>query len=240
MSRAEHDEGQAVKGTWDDLADWWCAEVLNDQAHASDVRPILVELLRKERGVTMDLGCGEGQGMRLVGTGVFGCDLSIELLKRAATSGPVVQARLPDLSWLRDGSLDVAYSVHLLDLIEDHAGFFREVARVVRPGGSLVIVINHPVYTAPGSAPIADADGEILWRWGSYFGTGSSLEPAGAREVEFFHRPMAELLNSAAAHDWMLDVVIERGLGAETVQRIPSYEGQEHIPRLLGVRWRRA
>jgi SAM-dependent methyltransferase len=133
--------------------------------------------------------------------------------------------------------LDTAYSVYLLDLIKDHNGFFTESARVVKPGGSLVIVINHPVFTAPGSGPFADEDGEILWRWGTYFIDGSSTEPAGEGKVEFFHRPMAALLSCAAKWEWVLERIIERGLSAETVGRIPSYEGQEHIPRLLGVRW---
>ncbi|MDK1017392.1 MAG: class I SAM-dependent methyltransferase [Actinomycetota bacterium] len=229
-----------MKSDWDGRAEWWAAEVAEDPAYAADVHPILVELLPGEPGVTMDLGCGEGQGMRLVGRGTFGCDLSISLLRRAAGSGSVVQTRLPDLGWLRDGSLDTASSVYLLDLIEDYVGFFRETARVVRGGGVLVIVINHPAYTAPGSAPLTDPDGEILWRWGSYFDRGSSLEPAGAGEVEFFHRPMADLLTTAAASGWVLDVLIERGLSAETIARFPEYVGQEHIPRLLGVRWTRS
>ncbi len=222
---------------WDDLAEWWSAEVVKDQAYATDVHPILGDLLPEEPGAAMDLGCGEGQGMRI--TGAFGCDLSIDLLRRATASGPVVQTRLPDLGWLRDASLDTAYAVYLLDLIEDDDGFFRESARVVRPGGALVVVMNHPVYTAPGSAPISDTDGEILWRWGSYFKRGSSSEPAGAGEVEFFHRPISDLLTTAAASGWLLTRIIERGLSREVIESIPSYVGQEDIPRLLGVRWTR-
>lgn len=226
-----------MSSNWDDLADWWSREVQNDQAYASDVHPILDELLPDDLGVAMDLGCGEGQGMRLGNGDVFGCDLSIELLRRAAADGTVIQARLPDLGWLGDSVLDTAYAVYVLDLIRDHDRFFAETARTMKLGGSLVIVINHPVFTAPGSAPFADEDGDILWRWGAYFLEGSSTEPAGDGEVEFFHRPMAELLNSAALHGWRLDHVIERGLSAETIDRIPSYHGQEQVPRLLGVRW---
>jgi SAM-dependent methyltransferase len=224
---------------WDDLADWWLREVRDDQAFASDVHPILFELLPEDLGVGMDLGCGEGQGMRLANGDVFGCDLSLELLRRAAAGGRVAQAKLPDMQWLGDAVLDTVYSVYLLDLIRDHDRFFAEIARTVKAGGCLVIVINHPVFTAPGSAPFVDEDGEILWRWGRYFLEGSSSEPAGEGQVEFFHRPMADLLNSAAGRGWSLDRVIERGLSAETIDRIPSYHGQEQVPRLLGVRWLR-
>ncbi|GMQ93966.1 MAG: class I SAM-dependent methyltransferase [Acidimicrobiia bacterium] len=228
-----------MSSEWDDLAEWWSREVKEDEAYASDVHPILLELLPDDLGVVMDLGCGEGQMMRIRGGDIFGCDLSLDLLRMVEANGRVVQTRLPDLGWLGDSVLDSAYSVYLLDLIQDHDGFFSEAARAVRPGGSLVIVINHPVFTAPGSGPFVDDGGEILWRWGAYFLDGSSTEPAGDGFVEFFHRPMSALLSSAAEHGWALDRLIERGLSAETIARIPFYEGQDHIPRLLGVRWTR-
>jgi SAM-dependent methyltransferase len=229
-----------MSSNWDDLAKWWLREVRDDPAYASDVHPILLELTSGHIGITMDLGCGEGQGMRLVSADAFGCDISKGLLQRNGSGGRVVRTRLPSLKWLRDGSLDSAFSVYLVDLISDYQGFFAETARVVKHDGILAIVINHPAYTAPGSCPMLDLDDEVLWRWGSYFKEGSSTEPAGDGVVEFFHRPMDVLLTSAAEQGWMLDRMIERGLSDETVKRIPSYEGQEDIPRLLGVRWKRA
>jgi len=224
---------------WDALADWWAGEVEQDPSYRFDVHPILHELVPRDVGITMDLGCGEGQGMRLIGAKIFGCDVSLDLLRRANASGMVVLAELPDLRWLRDDSLDTAFSVYVLDLIRDHVDFFAETARVVKPGGDLVVVINHPAFTAPGSSPMLDDD-EILWRWGEYFKEGSSTEPAGDGTVEFFHRPMDELLTSAASQGWMLEGMVERGLSDETVASIPVYAGQQHIPRLLGVRWTRS
>jgi SAM-dependent methyltransferase len=226
-------------GTWDDLADWWTAEVEDDPAYEGDVHPILIELLEGTSGRTIDLGCGEGQGMRLVGGEMIGTDLSMSLLHHAYATAPVVQAVLPELSWLRDASLERAFSVYLLDLISDDATFFTETARVIKPGGYLVVIINHPVFTAPGSTPLIDDDGQVLWRWGSYFEPGSSSEPAGNGSVEFFHRPVADLLTAAARSGWVLDTMVERGLSEETIARIPGYAGQEHVPRLAGFRWKR-
>jgi SAM-dependent methyltransferase len=226
--------------TWDELADWWTAEVQDDPAYDGDVHPILVELLAPTEGLAIDLGCGEGQGMRLVGGPVIGTDISMPLLNRAHETAPVVQAVLPGVSWLRDASLDRAFSVYLVDLIADHATFFAETARIVRPGGHLVVIVNHPVFTAPGSAPFVDEDGKTFWRWGTYFDPGSSTEPAGDGFVEFFHRPMADILTTAARHGWELERLIERGLSEETIARIPGYIGQEHVPRLAGFRWRRS
>jgi ubiquinone/menaquinone biosynthesis C-methylase UbiE len=214
--------------------------VHDDPAYEGDVHPILSELLVGTSGRTIDLGCGEGQGMRLVGGEVIGTDLSAQLLRSARVTAPVVLAVLPELSWLRDASIDRAFSIYLVDLIADHDTFFAETARVIKPGGHLIVIINHPVFTAPGSAPFIDEDGQVLWRWGTYFEPGSSTEPAGEGSVEFFHRPVADLLTSAARSGWMLEEMIERGLSEETTARIPGYVGQEHVPRLAGFRWRRS
>lgn len=223
---------------WEDLAEWWSSEVEDDPAYDGDVHPILAELLDGTTGVALDLGCGEGQGMRLVGGEVIGTDLSMALLERALASAPVVQAKLPSIGWLSDDSAGRAFSVYLLDLIPDEAAFFAEAARVVRPGGHLVVVINHPVFTAPGSAPFLDEDGKTFWRWGTYLQPGSSTEPAGEGTVEFFHRPMADILTAAASAGWSLERLVERGLSEQTIARIPGYIGQEHVPRLAGFRWR--
>lgn len=228
-----------MSDSWDDLAPWWVSEVASDPAYEHDTHPVLRTLLEPTSGRTIDLGCGEGQGLRLVGGDVIGTDLSFRLLQHASMSAPVVQARLPDLSWVKPESFDRAFSVYLLDLIADHGSFFAQTARIVRRTGHLVVVMNHPAYTAPGSAPFIEPDGETLWRWGSYFGGGSMTEPAGHREIEFFHRSMADLLSSAADEGWSLDRLVERGLSSKTIARFPEYVGQHNIPRLVGMRWTR-
>ena len=224
---------------WDDLAGWWEAEVASDPAYPADVHPLFDELLPPVRGRTIDLGCGEGQGMRLVRGSVFGVDRSRALARRALQAGPVVVGALPSLAWCRDDAFDLAYAIYLLDLVEDHERFLAETARVVADGGHLITIINHPIYTAPGASPMLDDDGEVLFRWGRYFEPGSSFEPAGHRTIEFFHRSLGDLLTSAARAGWALEHMIERGLSETTVDEMPGYAGQQGIPRLLGLRWRR-
>ena len=228
---------------WDAISDWWRREATTDLVYREDVQPMLERLLPSRPGRTIDLGCGEGQWLRwLAGAGVevVGCDRSMGLLSNAVDTAPVVCARLPELAWARDGSFDTAISLFVLDLLEDAASFFSEIGRVVGEGGSLVVVINHPGFTAPGSGPLLDLDGEVLWRWGSYLEEGSSLVPAGEAEVAFHHRPLGRLLSTAAASGWSLEELEEAPLGQGAIERDPGYEGQEGIPRFLGARWRRS
>ena len=92
------------------------------------------------------------------------------------------------------------------------------------------MVINHPMWTAPDSTPITDADGEVLWRPGEYFSPNSTDVPTGQGIVTFHHRTMASFLNKAAEAGWSLEHMIER----------PHHELEDQggVPRLLACRWR--
>ncbi len=228
--------------TWDGIAGWWVDAVNADPGQSTDTHALLDELLgdirRNMSGTTLDLGCGEGQGMRGLTGSVIGVDLSIALLRHARATGPVVQARLPDLSWALSNAVDRVVSVGLLDLIPDHRTFFAETLRVVRSGGHLVVVVNHPVATSPGSESLVDADGEILWRWGTYLTQGRLPQYIDDQVVELFHRPLGELLSAAADAGWILEAMIERGPSRNTIDGPDGMHGHEEIPTLAGFRWR--
>ena len=228
-------------GNWDDISDWWIEEVADDPVYREDVGPMFDRLMGGVPDPILELGCGEGQWLRRLGTQarVFGTDGAQLLLTQAYQTAPVVRGVLPDLGWVRSDALGGAVSLFVLDLIEDHLRFFVETARIVEPSGSLVIIINHPAFTAPNSGPFMDPDFDVFWRWGNYLEVGSSDVPAGPGTVVMYHRSIAELLTTAARSGWSLEEMIEAPLGSAAIEREPSYGGQEGIPRFLGVRWRR-
>lgn len=216
--------------SWSDLTEWWLEEVTGDPAYEQIVTPLILEVLAPEPDASyLDVGCGEGRVMRRVsaiGATVHGVDINEELAVRA---GPSIVADMLSLP-IRDDSYDGIYTVLTLEHVADHELFFAEAARVTRPGGVLALVINHPTWTAPDSTPISDTDGEVLWRPGEYFGTGSSQVRAGEGSVTFHHRSMSDLLNAAAEAGWSMQHMIE--------QPHHEIEDQVGIPRLLACRWR--
>ncbi len=224
---------------WDDIAQWWVDAVRDDPRDSSDLIDLVDELIVGTGGATLDLGCGEGQVMRHLGPPIIGTDVSARLLAIAGRSGPVVLGRLPDLGWVRRCCFDRAVCVGAIEMVDDHRRLFAEIASAVVPGGHLVVVMNHPVSTAPTSEPLADPTGEILWRWGDYLTPGQLVQTVEAQQIELFHRPLGELLSAAADAGWRLDRLAERGPSVATVARFPEYRGQEHIPTLLGCRWTR-
>ena len=218
---------------------WWFDEVAEDAIFDSDVLPLATSLLAGASGTWLDLGCGEGRVMRAIAGQTIGCDLSLPLL-RACPRGVVVRSRLPDLRWARDGAFAGAYAVLVLEHLADLASVLQSVHRVVRPGGRLAVVANHPAFTARGSGPVVDVDdGEVLWRWGPYFDAGPAPVRFAGGEVTFHHRSLGEILTTAAEAGWSLERMDERPLSAAAVAAAPGYVGQERLPRLIGLYWAR-
>ncbi|MEA3503172.1 MAG: class I SAM-dependent methyltransferase [Actinomycetota bacterium] len=227
--------------SWDEVSPWWIQEVAEDPVYQEDVGPMFDRLLSGAADPILELGCGEGQWLRRLDSdaSAFGTDASQLLLTRARKTVSVVNGVLPAIGWVRSGVIGTAISLFVLELIEDHYRFFAEAARIVAPGGSLVLIFNHPVFTAPDSGPFMDPDLDVFWRWGSYLDFGSSGVPAGNATIVMYHRSIAELLTAAANSGWSLEEMIEAPLGDAAIEREPSYAGQEGIPRFFGARWRR-
>jgi len=158
-----------------------------------------IALLELRRGETvLDLGSGAGIDAFLaaeeVGPGgrVIGVDMTPQMLERARknavskgrTNVEFREGRLEALP-VEDGSVDAVTSNCVINLVPDKAAVFAEVARVLRPGGRMVvsdIVLDAPLPEAV-RADIAAWVGCIsgAMRKDEYLGR---VEAAGLTEVE--------------------------------------------------------
>ena len=109
-----------------------------------------VRELRLTPGSTvLDLACGTGDFCRELAKGgmrPIGVDLSFGMLAAARTDAPLLQAdilRLP----VPDAAVDGATCGFALRNLVELDGFFRELARVVRPGGRVALLeVAEPKY----------------------------------------------------------------------------------------------
>ena len=102
-------------------------------------------------GIALDVGCGPGSVTASLGRAAgpdglaLGVDISEPMLARAvrAEAGPQIgflradAQRLP----LRDETVDAVVSIAVLQLVPDPAAALAEMARVLRPGGRLAVMV---------------------------------------------------------------------------------------------------
>ncbi len=137
------------------LFDRWSVQYDRRGLQRSTYRPVHDAVLARLQGidpsVVVDLGCGTGQlTQRLVGTfpaaAIVGVDLSDGMLARAAgrlaTAGDgatgLVQADAEQLPFAVS-SVDVVVCTESFHWYRDQAQALNELARVLRPGGRLLI-----------------------------------------------------------------------------------------------------
>lgn len=98
-------------------------------------------------GPICDMGCGPGQAasyLRSRGWDVCGVDLSSSMVQHAGRANPGIpfeQGDMRDLAGIADsayGAVVALYSIVNLPE-EDHSPVFRELRRVIRPGGWLLL-----------------------------------------------------------------------------------------------------
>jgi malonyl-CoA O-methyltransferase len=113
-----------------------------------------LELVRLQPRTLLDLGCGTGFTTedllrRYPKAAVIALDFALNMLQHARRRGRWLRRprclcadaeRLP----LADGSLDLVYSNATLQWCNDLAGTFRELLRVLRPGGLLMFTTFGP------------------------------------------------------------------------------------------------
>ena len=98
-----------------------------------------------ETARVLDAGCGSGRNMvELAGRGaVTGVELASRSLEvaRARGLGPVVPGSLDDRLPFDDASFDLAVALDVLEHVADDAAALAELARVLAPGGRLLVTV---------------------------------------------------------------------------------------------------
>ena len=172
--------GPEPSATWSGIAPWYDELVRagsgpHELAVATTLR--LVPDLRDTR--VLDVACGQGLAARALAqagaASVTGVDLApemIEAARRYEAAQPLGIRYLIDdaqtLGTLDDASFDVVTcQLGLMD-IPDLAAALASAARVLRPGGSLVLVIGHPCFLAPHATTTQTPDGRAARQVGDY------------------------------------------------------------------------
>jgi SAM-dependent methyltransferase len=136
-------------------------------------RASLLAFIGQGAGEALDVGCGEGRVSRVLkdcGYRVTAIDPVEKLIKGAEQAGSADTykvAAAADLPF-EDHSFDLAVAYNVLMDVEDVPAALKEIRRVLRPSGTLVISIVHP-FTDRGRFAGPEANAPFVVQK-SYFG----------------------------------------------------------------------
>jgi len=154
-------DGENLSAAWERRAAAWTAwartprhDVYFDQLNW----PAFAALVPPPGRLTLDLGCGEGRVGRLLsaaGHRMIGLDTSQTLVQLAREAGGYEQVLHADAIAipLEDHAVDLVVAFMSLHDMDDPGAALAEVARVLEPGGAVVLAIVHPLNRPPEPHP---------------------------------------------------------------------------------------
>ncbi len=187
----------------------------------------------------LDAGCGAGgQAEWLLDQGaqVVGVDLSPAMVdearRRCADRGRFLVADLAEPLPLGPGSVDGITCSLALHYLRDWTVPLRSFARVLRPGGWVVLSLDHPF------APRRSADR------GGYFDTQLLSDTWVKADVEvtqhFWRRPLGVTIDAFADAGFLVDRVVEAQPTPEALRRFPELAVADGTPWFIVYRLRLA
>jgi SAM-dependent methyltransferase len=234
---------------WDAHAKWWQDQFTDgvDPEYTEQILPIVASLL-PPTGRVLDIGGGEGQVARVAASG----DRSVVALDPSWTQVRVGSERGGGVSWMQGSGLalpvasesfDAAIACLVFEHIPDARAAIAEVARVVKPGGQFLFLLNHPLLQTPGSGWIDDQildPPEQYWRIGPYLTEAETVEEVEKDVfITFFHRPLSVYLNTLAENGLVLEQMMEPAPPPGFLARATEYSEAATVPRLLVLSLRR-
>jgi SAM-dependent methyltransferase len=174
-----------------------------------------------------DLGCGTGRtGAWLAAAGVGaidGVDITPEMVERARARGVYRRLEVADVA--SSGLAAAAYDVAVTSLVDEHlrdlAPLYAEAARLVRPGGTYVLVGYHPQFMMVAGMP-------------THYDSASG-EPVA---IETYVHPLSEHVSAALGAGFELAELKERLIDDEWVALKPKWEKLRHHPIAFAWVWR--
>jgi len=165
---ADYEHWARVAGAW--IA--WARAPDHDEFWA--YRDALMAFVGRGAGEALEVGCGEGRvsrALKACGYRVTASDpvrALVDAAREAGSADEYAVASGSDLPFA-DARFDLVMAYNVLMDVDDVAGTVKEIRRVLRPGGVLVISIVHP-FSDRGRFASREVDSPFVVQ-GSYFGS---------------------------------------------------------------------
>lgn len=215
-------EGLTAAGEWDEL------------------RSMLPDLQDKR---VLDLGCGFGWHCRYAreqqARNVVGIDLSENMLARAkqTTEDPAIEYRqlaIEDIDF-PEGEFDVVLSSLALHYVEQFDKVVQKVHHSLVPGGTFVLSVEHPVFTALAAQDWHyDSQGQRMhWPVDNYQDEGLRQANFLENDVLKYHRTVATYMNALIDSGFTITRISEPKPSAKMLDEIPEMRDETRRPIFL-------
>ena len=236
--------GASLREAWEGTASQWVvwARAPGHDSYWRFHRDRFRELLPPPRGLTVDVGCGEGRlprDLKTWGYDVVGVDASATLLDAAREADPRGDYRLADAAALplADGTVALVTAFMSLQDVDDLRAAVSEIGRVLDDRGVACIAIVHPINSA-GHFASSEPDAPFVIS-GSYFDPYRSADSIVRDGLPMTftseHRPLQTYVDLLAANGLQVDRLMELGDPTD-----PEGSRWRRIPLFLDFRARRA
>jgi 2-polyprenyl-3-methyl-5-hydroxy-6-metoxy-1,4-benzoquinol methylase len=245
--------------SWEKSADWYDRIIgeKGSELYRAVVLPKALDLLAPRPAErVLDLGCGQGVFSRaLAGRGceVTGADLSASLIAKAKAypSRRPVRFVVRDAAQLEGlgGDFDAISAILCVQNMEHLADVCRATAGVLRPGGRMLWVVNHPAFRIPRQSAWGHDEGRKIQyrrvdRYASALSIPIVMHP-GQRESEetvSFHRSLGDLtacafqagLMLSGLEEWISEKQSQPGPRARAENR-----ARQEFPLFMALLWRK-
>jgi SAM-dependent methyltransferase len=208
--RSVSEDRRRALADYDQMADLYADDAAVDPLKVSYDRPTILAMagdVRDKR--VLDVGCASGGLSELFverGANVAGIDLNPRLIERARERlGSRAEFHVADISAplaFESGSFDVVAASLVLHYLKDWGAPLREFARILRPGGLLVLSTHHPTQDVEIATPPAPYFETVLltdtWRKG-----GQEFQ------VRFYRRPISAIVDALADAGFLIERIPE-------------------------------
>ncbi|MDX3102437.1 class I SAM-dependent methyltransferase [Nonomuraea angiospora] len=221
---------------YDMIAEGYAAENETSLANAYYERPAMLELAGDVTGRRiLDAGCGSGPlfaALRDRGAIVTGIDASAGMLELARRRlGADADLRVADLGSplpFPDGAFDDVIASLVLHYLEDWGPTLAELRRVLRPGGRLLVSVDHPF--------MITLMRRVAGEKASYFGIRNRTEEwtmgGQTAQMSFWDRPLHAMTEAFTAAGFRISVISEPPFVPEARELFP-----EEFREITGTRF---
>lgn len=257
-------ERTAPPTDWGRVAEWYDDLVGKEgsEYHQKVVHPGVLKLLDEVKGQrVLDIACGQGVLCRLLharGANTFGIDAAQPLIEAARQHGPpgirykvldAIELDRLEFDAKRPEPFDAITCILAIQNIQPIKPVFSGAAKLLSPGGRLVVVMMHPCFRNPG---------ETHWGWDEeksvqYRRVDRYLLPRrqpiitnpGKRDGNYtwsFHRPIGEYAKAARAAQLSIDAIEEWPSHKQSQpgpRAAAENTARDEIPMFLALRFRK-